>query len=279
MLVLVAGCAPAPRWSGTLARDSWAWLPDPYTDTVEAVAGILRDGLGLPVPPDTRILVYATRPAYAEALVQVGGLPPDRARELAERSVALAQRRQLFLNEAVFGQLPPAGRVSVLAHELTHVAQYELSGGRRGHSEQWLREGMADWVACQVLERLGQGSLAAERDRAWHVVAGRLGPEGQMPLDLVELGHPGGWEARHRAEGEGMTYQLALLLTDELIARAGFDRLVAYFAAFARSEDRYGVFERTFGLSLARFEQEALARLRATSPPAGASAPRGPTVR
>ena len=41
----------------------------------------------------------------------------------------------------------------LIAHELTHVSQFELAGGE-GRAEQWLAEGMAEHVAFQVLERL-----------------------------------------------------------------------------------------------------------------------------
>lgn len=143
------------------------------------------------------------------------------------------------------------------------MAQYELSGGRRGSSEQWLREGMADWVACQVLERLGESTFAGERDAVLTAVALALPVLQGRPLDLIDLGRPLGWEARHLGLGDGPTYRFAFLLTDELIRRRGLPALLDYFRAFADSDDRFGNFQRAFGLSLREFEAEALIRVRA----------------
>src|SRR5262249_62084198 len=99
------------------------------------------------------------------------------------------------------GDAPPGAWPGGLAHELTHVVQYQLAGGRRGRSEQWLREGMADWVACQVLERLGVSSFRDERAQVVRAVAGKL-PLADEPLDLVDLGQPRGWEMRHLRSGD-----------------------------------------------------------------------------
>ncbi|MBI2466858.1 MAG: hypothetical protein HYV62_03420 [Candidatus Rokubacteria bacterium] len=50
-------------------------------------------------------------------------------------------------------------------------------------------------------------------------------------------------------------------MTDELVRRHGFDRVIAYFRAFADSDDRFGNFQRVFGVSLKAFEQDALTRI------------------
>jgi len=121
---------------------------------------------------------------------------------------------------------------------------------------------MADWAACQVLERLGAGTFRDERAQAMLAMAMDLPRLRSEPLDLVDLGRPQGWESRHLRSGDRLTYRLAFLLTDDLIRRRGFDRLLAYFRAFADSDDRTGHFEAVFGLTLAEFEAEALTRLR-----------------
>jgi len=45
-------------------------------------------------------------------------------------------------------------------------------------------------------------------------------------------------------------------MVDYLVARAGFARLVAYFSAFAESQDHAVNFERSFGLAQQAFERE-----------------------
>jgi hypothetical protein len=150
----------------------------------------------------------------------------------------------------------------VVAHELTHLAQYELSGGRRARSEQWLREGMADWVTSRVLERLGEGTFRHRRQQACGAVARGLSALGGEPFDLTDLGNPGAWEVRALGAEGRLAYRLAFLLTDDLIRRHGFKSLIAYFRAFAESDDRPHHFQRVFGLSLKEFEHAAPARVR-----------------
>lgn len=232
-----------------------------YDAAARSISTILVGEFGLPLPAEFTVFVYPGRAQYARGLAQAGQMPAPRAAEIAGYSVGLGQRRRLFINEEPLRGAPPAAWLSVVAHELTHLAQYELSGGYRGRSEQWLREGMADWVACQVLERLGEGTFVGERSQAIAAVA--LNPQVLQndPPDLVELGQPHGWEARHLRSGGHLTYGLAFLMTDELIRRHGFDRVIGYFRAFADSDDRFGNFQRVFGVSLREFEQDALTRI------------------
>ncbi len=262
----VAGCAaPASVRPIRLDAEALAQPATPstgYEPAVRSIAAVMVHDLALPLPPEVLVFVYPTRTAYAAGLADVPGMPESRAREIAGYSVGLGQRGRLFINDGALRDAPRSVWLGILAHELTHVAQYELSGGVRGQSEQWLREGMADWVACQVLERLGAGTFRDERAQAMQAVAMDLPRLRSDAVDLVDLGRPQGWETRHLRSGERLTYRLAFLLTDELVRRRGFDRLVAYFRAFANSDDRAGNFEAAFGVTLTQFQAEALARLR-----------------
>jgi hypothetical protein len=139
------------------------------------------------------------------------------------------------------------------------VSQIEMAGGE-GRADQWLAEGMAEWAAFHVLDRLRLDTLirrraAAVRDVRHHpgLVAGRL--------DLETLGSPKGFTARHLRDGSQQTYQLAFLLADHLIRRDGFDRLAEYFRSFSTRPDRGANFASAFGQSVPEFEQEALAHL------------------
>ncbi|MBI2468538.1 MAG: hypothetical protein HYV62_12115 [Candidatus Rokubacteria bacterium] len=270
-LVLRIGIDPAApassRPAGTLAD---------YETAVRAVSALLTQELGVPLPREFTVFVYPSQWAYAEGLADVGEFPLAQATEIARYSVGLGQARRLLINDAALRDAPRSVWLGVLAHELTHVAQYELSGGRRGGSEQWLREGMADWVACWVVERLGAGTFQEEWDRAWQAVAYALPALGDDPVDLVDLGRPRGWETRHLRAGDRLTYRLAFLLTDELIQRHGFERVVAYFRAFGDSEDRFGNFRWAFGASVEEFEAQALGRLRAKLGELAPAAPRYP---
>jgi hypothetical protein len=279
VVLLVAGCAGDPRVlavhldTGALDGPARAGPLTDYTPAVRAIALVMTRDLGLPLPSAVTLFVYPSRQTYAQGLTDVGGLPAARAREVSGYSAGLGQHRRLFINEAVLGSRDPRVWLGVLAHELTHVVQYQLAGGRRGQSEQWLREGMADWVAGQVLERLGIATVRQQREEALRAVREELPRLRDEPLDLVALGEPRGWETRHLRSGDPLTYRLAFLLTDDLIRRRGLDRLLDYFSAFARSDDRFGHFLRAFGLSLAEFQASALQRVHDAAPggTAGAS--------
>ena len=232
-----------------------------YESAVHAVASIMVAELGLPLPQRLTVFVYPSRAAYAAGLASVGRMSPQRAEKIAAYSVGLGQHRRLFINDEALRGACPSVWLAVLAHELTHSAQYELSGGRRGRSEQWLREGMADWVAVRVLERLGETTFPRRRERALGEVALAWSGREDTRFDLIELGGPLGWERRHLGSGQ-LTYRLAFLATDALIHRSGLDKLIDYFRAFADSDDRFNHFQAAFGVSLEEFEIDALRRIR-----------------
>lgn len=233
-----------------------------YESAVRVVAAIMVAEMGLPLPSRFTVFVYPSRTAYAEGLATSGRMPARRAEEIAAYSVGLGQHRRLFINDEALRGTCRRAWLAVVTHELTHSAQYELSGGRRGRSEQWLREGMADWVAARVLDRLGDTTFRAERSRVIGDIARMRPALGDESLDLVDLGQPRGWETRHLRAGDRRTYRLAFLVTDELIRRSGWARLVEYFRAFVDSDDRFDNFRQAFGLSLDEFERDALGRLR-----------------
>ncbi|MBI2494583.1 MAG: hypothetical protein HYV94_21145 [Candidatus Rokubacteria bacterium] len=252
-----------------------------YESAVNVIAAIMVSDLALPLPSRFTVFVFPTRAAYAGGLANTGLMPASRAAEIAEYSVGLGHHRQLFLNDGALRGACGSTWLAVLTHELTHSAQYELSGGRRGRSEQWIREGMAAWVAYRVLDRLGEATFGDQRERAAREVVGAWRALQDRGLDLVDLGRPRGWEARHRRPGGQAQYRLAFLLTDELIRRGGWERLLEYFRAFAGSDDRFGNFDRAFGLSLDEFERQALESLGhqyAGRDPTGITAPRARDV-
>ncbi|MBI2216112.1 MAG: hypothetical protein HYU51_02345 [Candidatus Rokubacteria bacterium] len=265
LALAVAGCAratqvlpvqidpdPAPTSAGLAVRG--------YDSGVRAIAYLMVTELRLPLPGQLTVFVYPTRAEYERGLIRDGGLSATGAVRIARASLGLARHRRLFVNDEALRGSPRRAWLSLVAHELAHLTQYELAGGRRGRSEQWLREGMADWVATRILERLGEAGVNT-RQRALRAVAA-ADTDGREPVDLVVLGHPRGWNARLSAIGTAPTYGLALLLTDELVRRHGFDRLIGYFRAFARADDRFGQFRRAFGESLGEFERGALDRIR-----------------
>jgi hypothetical protein len=262
----VAGCAggrtvvPVSMEPATLPIPQSAYEFATHEQAVRGIAAILVRDLRMPVPQSVTVYVYSSRQIFEEGLVQDGQVSRLRAAELSDFAAGIGKRRQLLLHHA--GAVSSADWLRLLAHELTHVSQIEMTGGE-GRAEQWLAEGMAEWTAFHVLQRLRLDTLL--RRRAVAVQGVRRHPAlRDARLDLETLGTPGGFTNRHLRDGSLATYQLAFLLADQLIQRDGFDRVVDYFHSFRARVDRRGNFQAAFGQSVADFEQEALAHLAST---------------
>jgi len=229
-------------------------------DAIERVVETLTNGLGLSLPPNTRVHIYTTREAFRRGLVYDAAMGEEGADELAAFAIGIARPGRALLN----GRMADGGRewLRLVAHELTHVAQFDLAGGE-GRAEQWLAEGMAEHVAFQVLERLGAGSVAAHRSVA-------LARVRQQPafvhgrLDLTTLGSPRDFTLRHQREGSIETYHLTFLLADYLIERHGFDAMLKYFGRLKRQPSA-AAFRSAFGYSIAVFEADALEHLQSST--------------
>jgi hypothetical protein len=230
------------------------------TDGIERVVQVLTTSIGLSLPADTRVHVYTTRETFRRGLVQDAALGEAGADELAAFAIGIARPGRALLN----GRMADGSRewLRLVAHELTHVAQFDLAGGE-GRAEQWLAEGMAEHVAFQVLERLGAGSVAGHRRLALTRI--RQQPAfAQGRLDLSTLGSPRDFTLRHQREGSVETYHLTFLLADYLIERHGFDALLDYFGRL-KHQPSSTAFRSAFGYSIAMFEAQALAHLQAAS--------------
>ena len=242
------GGAAAPQYPADFAS---------HEAVVRGLAALLARELALPVPDRVTVFIYSSRAVFEQGLVSDGQLPTVRAAELSEFAAGVGKRRQLLLHDEGG---PPAGRewLRLVAHELTHVAQIELAQGE-GRAEQWLAEGMAEWAAFTVLERLGLDYLADRRAAALGHVRDHPALRGASRLDLFSLGTSRGFTVRHLREGSLPTYQLAFLMTDFLVRRHGFPALLDYFRGFAVGRGRLECFRVAFGQSLDEFEAEIIA--------------------
>lgn len=230
-----------------------------HEKAVRGIAAILVQDLELPVPEHVTVYVYGSRRVFERGLVHDAHVSPVRAAELSDFAIGVGKWRQLLLN-AEGAEQHDREWLRLIAHELAHVCQIELAQGE-GRADQWLAEGMAEWAAFTVLERLALDTVASRR------VAARLGVRNHATLqaarlDLESLGSPRGFTLRHRREGSLSTYQLVFLMADYLIQREGLPRVLDYFRAFAQSQDRRQNFSRVFGQTPEAFENEILSHLR-----------------
>jgi hypothetical protein len=228
-------------------------------DAIRGISAILVRDLKLPMPQAFTAYVYSGREGFERGLIVDANVSPVRAAELSEFAVGIGKRRQLLLNDEG-GTARGREWFRLIAHELAHVSQIELAQGE-GRAEQWLAEGMAEWVAFNVLERLALDTVANRRALATSGIRNHAALVAAR-LDLETLGNPRGFTVRHLREGSLPTYQLAFLMADYLITRDGFPRVVGYFRSFERKQDRHANFRDTFGQSLEHFELEVLGHLK-----------------
>ena len=231
-------------------------------DAVRGIAAIMAKSFGLPVPDSVTVLVYGGRRAFEQGLMRDARVSPVQAAQLSDFAIGVGARGQVLLNDQ------PTDRTQrewlrLIAHELTHVSQIELTGGE-GRGEQWLAEGMAEWVAFSTLEHLGLDTLEHRRQAAMAGIRSHVTLL-QGKLDLEARGTPRGFTAWHLQEGSIPVYQLALLMTDYLVERRGFEAIRTYFASFRRASDRRKNFDAAFGKSLTDFEADVLVRLKTAS--------------
>jgi hypothetical protein len=185
------------------------------------------------------------------------------AHEYATFAGGVATRHRIHLRADRLAAASLVQRVGLIAHELAHSSQYALAGGERGSSEQWLREGAADWVRFQVLEALGLVPPPNSMSRLRDVSQQRL-PEQHWP-NLLALSSHAQWVTARTTYGPTATYGQAVLAVHWLVERASTAALVDYFRRAARPLEAGPLFQAAFGMTREAFgaaweaEREALA--------------------
>ena len=275
LAVAAAGCATAPAAprvfsssaikASPVARVEWIGGWDSAMAT--AIAAMERE---LDIPPfEVSLHLFPGRAAFEAALVR-SGYRPDFARDTARTMTAIGGSRAVLLNEGNLEGTPWGRRLGLLAHELAHSLQYELGGGQRGTSDQWLREGFAEWVSVRVLQRLEAASRDHSRHRALDAL--RRHKRGGLP-PLGEMVTFPQWVALGQGPHAGVVYDQAFAAVDFLIRRHGYRQAVRYFELFARSADRAANFRAACGEDLGDFERafraEVWPRPRSAAPAQG----------
>jgi hypothetical protein len=253
----LAACASAPRQPWVLASDELGASPARHMEQVgsypEAVATaiyIMEREVGLP-RPHVRFVFVPDDQTFESQLLQIG-YSEGLARNASRLMTAIGGHRAVLVNEQRLARQPWPGRMVTLAHELTHVLQYELGGGTRGTSAQWLREGFAEWVAMRVMATLGQiDPLAVRREAIMRV---RAAASAEQFARLDALATFPAWVDQSRGPAGSRLYDFALIGAMTLVERHGLDAVLGYFRRFAARQDPAANFREAFGEPEAAFE-------------------------
>lgn len=252
--LLPAGCASTPQTIEIVTVSQAVTPATPrklagYHATLARVVEALEDELGLP-RIDVALVLFPSRKAFELGLAHIG-YSPELARA-ASAFHAIAGAKAVLMNAGAVDGFDEARRTRLIAHELVHSLQYRFSGGTRGASEQWLREGFAEWVACRVTARARLGSFASLRDEVFRPFAGV--PVGLPPVPLDRLVTFQQWvEAQRRYDAP--VYVQAFLGAELLIERHGVPAVVTYFERFQATTEHERAFRESFGLDRAEFER------------------------
>ena len=279
--LLLGACATAPRQPWSLTTDG---LPEyrareleeisTYPQALATAVDIMERDLGLPTL-NVR-LIFLPGAKDLEALLVRTGYPPRLARDTARQMVAIGGHRIVLINQARFELRGWSWRLSTLAHELAHVLQYELGGGKRGTSAQWLREGFAEWLGVGVMEALGQADGEKARRRA--IVRLRTHARRRFPMTdptspfrvwldqaqtqarmsvpaLSALNSFPDWVEQSRGEAGPVLHDYAFIAVTSLIEEHGGPAVIRYFELFGVRQDHAVNFLEAFGETEEEFEK------------------------
>ena len=223
-----------------------------YEGAMASIAAITEKELGLPKLQGTVHLLADRDAMYA--VLSESGADPATAKGAADTMLAIGTHRAVYVNQASFARLNWNARLMLLSHEAAHVAQYELSAGKRSTSDQWLREGFADWVQAYVTEKMQIGTMTRDSIRSRNArFISQTGMREQLP-PLAKLANFPEWVAVANSPASKLLYPYAFVATDFLIARHSMDEAVEYFRLFAKSDDRLANFRQAFGEEWSAFD-------------------------
>ena len=219
---------------------------DGYPAALAAVLDAFEQALGLP-RADVRLVLFSDRRSFEQGLLSAG-YPSGLARS-ASSFAAIGGARVVLVNAGVVNRFNRAGRVQLVAHELVHSLQYQFSGGTRGASEQWLREGFAEWVSYRVTEHLGLVPFDSLRKELLGPLSRvRFGP---VPLDEL-VTFPQWVEAQGRYESP--LYAQAFVAAELIIEMRGVPAIIGYFERFKTTTAHERAFADAFGMERAAFD-------------------------
>jgi hypothetical protein len=259
---ILTGCAVVPRETQLMVmpgveRPVTAHIGN-YQAAVDAIVSVMTEDLQIPLPKTSFTLsFYPYREAFAQGLTEKFHTDPTFARQIAQSALGRIRQtnegKQLLVNEEILDSLNWPARIHVFAHELTHIAQYELAhGALRG--DLWFIEGFADWVAYRVLEVLGLDTLNRRRNQK---IAQVKREDEHLPLpSLSQMVSVEDWDTLSARYGSAVPYAQAFLATDLLIQQHGISSVIDYFRRVSYAKDRLENFEAAFGQELLAFEYE-----------------------
>jgi hypothetical protein len=244
-----------------------------YPGALAAIMSVMARDLKLP-PVESSVTLYFSQTSYESGVVAESEKDLERlrqqlgpranqlreeelvfsARRFAVSSVAVGMYKKVLVNEWRLAKYSWPEWLKVLAHELTHTVERNLVEGRLTLSDQWLREGFAEWVGYKVADTFGAETFAKSRDRVLDSIA--TAKSYQTFPSLTQLARNSEWLTWSKTLGRAATYGQALIAVDLLIEQKGVPAVVEYFRLFGKLNSRERNFTAAFGEPISGFEDK-----------------------
>lgn len=237
-----------------------------HSELIDAAASVIRDTLGLPFAKSHQAYVCSDETAFTEALLRnfgVGAVGGDWG--IVPSAAGVATRVGVFLRGDFLDRVNLHRRVTVVAHELAHLAQQELVGPREDRLPVWLLEGHADWVAFKVLDRLKLRTYEESRTVVARSIAGAVTPLEHFP-DLDALATSATWNRSTRSLAA--TYGQAFLAVEFLIERSSHAAVMKFLASAGGTADFRDNWAEAFSTPYREFAEAFRAHLKTVGRPA-----------
>ncbi|MGE5605837.1 MAG: hypothetical protein ACM3YE_09115 [Bacteroidota bacterium] len=137
------------------------------------------------------------------------------------------------------------------AHELVHQLQFQLTSNKLNTTLYWLVEGTADFLAAQIVEKIGYRSLAGWKTEEYFII--RNAPDYAQPDQLTYISFTE-WE-KFVEEGKH-PYQVSNLMVLYLMSKTkknGNGAIINYFLGASKEGKDEINFEQSFELSLQEY--------------------------
>ncbi len=230
-----------------------------YRASAQAVIAVIVNRLALPFP-SARMLVFEDHAAFEAALIEHLKLSPEVAKTTASFAKAAVGPGHLLLNHPAMQTIGQEEQLITMAHEMTHLVQAALNGGRALWRYHWLTEGFAEWVAFRVVYELGAADFSLQRQKMLIQVR-PIWQAGQLAR-LEQMDRFDEWVKVRAARGFNATYPFAFFAAEFLIERHTLPQVTAYFRAFSQSTNAANNFQVTFGETLQDFQLDLNVQLK-----------------
>jgi hypothetical protein len=228
-----------------------------YPQALGAILWAMQNRLGFPALSGA-LELYPSHSSMALGL-EGEGYEASYAVHIADQLDGVTRPGHIFADDATLRWQRWPARIAFLAHEMTHVAEYALAGGRRGSSAQWLREGLAEWVSWQVVDEYDLGSYPTRERTALLRLCDARNERRLPPFDNVASQRA--WVRNEKHLTLDPSYDQSLLAVAFLIDLHGLPAVLEYFRLAARSDDARANFRAAFGETLQGFEETFQAHL------------------